>query len=125
MNRQLYLKNKKKKFKYKKLSLVFLVLLLGLSGYIYFQYSQGLQQASGKSTVSSDETVKTEFNGAKKEKMDKVNILLLGVDSRGEEQSRTDTIMIAQYDPENHKAKLVSLMRDIYVEIFQTIKIIK
>jgi polyisoprenyl-teichoic acid--peptidoglycan teichoic acid transferase len=117
MNRQKYLKNKKKKFKYKKLSLVFLVLLLGLSGYIYFQYSQGLQQASGKSTVSSNETAKTEFKGAEKEKMDKVNILLLGVDSRGEEKSRTDTIMIAQYDPENHKAKLVSLMRDIYVEI--------
>ncbi|MDR7078847.1 LCP family protein required for cell wall assembly [Neobacillus niacini] len=117
MNRQNFNKRKKKKSKFKKVSFVILVLFLGLSGYIYYQYSQGLQQASGKSTVSSDETAKTEFNGADKEKMDKVNILLLGVDSRGEEKSRTDTIMIAQYDPENQKAKLVSLMRDIYVEI--------
>lgn len=49
--------------------------------------------------------------------MGKVNILLLGVDSRGEEKSRTDTIMIAQYDSEKQTAKIVSLMRDIYVEI--------
>lgn len=117
MDRQIYFKKKKRKSKFRKISFAILVLLLGLSGYIYYQYSQGLQQASGKSNVSADDTTKTEFNGAETEKMDKINILLLGVDSRGEEQSRTDTIMIAQYDPQNQKAKLVSLMRDIYVEI--------
>jgi polyisoprenyl-teichoic acid--peptidoglycan teichoic acid transferase len=117
MNRQSIKKKKKKKLKIINVTFVILVLLLGLSGYIYYQYSQGLQQASGKSTVSAGETTKTEFNGAETELTDKINILLLGVDSRGEEKSRTDTIMIAQYDPENQKAKLVSLMRDIYVEI--------
>jgi polyisoprenyl-teichoic acid--peptidoglycan teichoic acid transferase len=117
MNRQGFKKKKKKKLKIINVTFVILVLLLGLSGYIYYQYSQGLQQASGKSTVSAGETTKTEFNGAETELTDKINILLLGVDSRGEEKSRTDTIMIAQYDPENQKAKLVSLMRDIYVEI--------
>lgn len=117
MNRQIYFKKKKRKLKFKNVFLVFLVLFLGLSGYIYFQYSEGLQQASGKSTVSSDTKAKTDFNGAETRSMEKVNILLLGVDSRGEEKSRTDTIMIAQYDPKNQKAKLVSLMRDIYVEI--------
>jgi LCP family protein required for cell wall assembly len=116
MNRQ-NVKKKKRKSKFRKVSFLILVLFLGLSGYIYYQYSQGLQQASGKSTASSDETTEVEFNGADTEEIDKINILLLGVDSRGEEQSRTDTIMIAQYDPENEKAKLVSLMRDIYVEI--------
>jgi polyisoprenyl-teichoic acid--peptidoglycan teichoic acid transferase len=116
MNRKNFKKNKRKS-KFKKLPFVILFLFLGLSGYIYYQYSQGLQQASGKSPVSTEAAAKNEFNGADKEKMEKVNILLLGVDSRGEEKSRTDTIMIAQYDPENQKAKLVSLMRDIYVEI--------
>ncbi|MEH7356402.1 LCP family protein [Neobacillus drentensis] len=115
MNRQLY-KKKKSKTKLKKVFLGFFALLLGLSGYIYYQYSQGLKQASGKNIVTN-EKAKQEFNGTKKEKMDKVNILLLGVDSRGEEKSRTDTIMIAQYDPKNQTAKIVSLMRDIYVEI--------
>jgi polyisoprenyl-teichoic acid--peptidoglycan teichoic acid transferase len=116
MNRQNF-KKKKRKSKFKKVPFVILVLFLGLSGYIYYQYSQGLQQASGKSTMSSDDIEKVEFNGADTKQVDKINILLLGVDSRGEEQSRTDTIMIAQYDPKNQKAKLVSLMRDIYVEI--------
>lgn len=116
MNRQ-HFKNRKRKSKFKKVSFVILVLFLGLSGFIYYQYSQGLQQASGKSTMPTDDTEKVEFNGADTKQVDKINILLLGVDSRGEEQSRTDTIMIAQYDPKNQKAKLVSLMRDIYVEI--------
>lgn len=116
MNRQNY-KKKKKKLKFKRVTALILVLLLVLSGYIYHQYSQGLKQAAGKSTVSSDTSAKKEFNGAEIEKKDKVNVLLLGVDSRGEEQSRTDTIMIAQYDPEKQTAKIVSLMRDIYAEI--------
>lgn len=46
-----------------------------------------------------------------------VNILLLGVDSRGESTSRSDTIMLAKYEPLNKKVKLVSLMRDSYVTI--------
>lgn len=115
MSRQLYKKKKRKIQLGRVLSIIF-VMLLGVSGYIYYQYSQGLKQASGKS-IGSNVTAKKEFNGTKREEMDKVNILLLGVDSRGEEKSRTDTIMIAQYDPKNQSAKIVSLMRDIYVKI--------
>jgi LCP family protein required for cell wall assembly len=56
------------------------------------------------------------FHG-KKDANGKVNFLLLGVDTRGEEKSRTDTMMVAQYDPKDKKVKLVSLMRDMFVEI--------
>lgn len=45
------------------------------------------------------------------------NFLLIGVDSRGEEHSRSDAIMLARYEPADKKLKLVSLMRDSYVEI--------
>lgn len=45
------------------------------------------------------------------------NFLLIGVDSRGEENSRSDTIMLARYEPADKKIKLVSLMRDSYVKI--------
>ena len=49
---------------------------------------------------------------------DIVNILLVGVDTRGEfEDSRTDSIIIATIDPTAKKVKLTSLMRDMYVEI--------
>lgn len=49
---------------------------------------------------------------------DIVNILLVGVDTRGEfEDSRTDSMIIATVDPKDKKVKLTSLMRDMYVEI--------
>ncbi|MBL4937074.1 LCP family protein [Clostridium sp. YIM B02515] len=49
---------------------------------------------------------------------DIVNILLVGVDTRGEfDDSRTDSMIIATVDPKNKKVKLTSLMRDMYVEI--------
>lgn len=45
------------------------------------------------------------------------NFLLVGVDSRGEEHSRSDAIMIVRYEPKDRAVKLVSLMRDSYVKI--------
>ena len=50
-------------------------------------------------------------------KTEPINVLLLGNDSRGEEQARTDTIMVAHYNPETNKVKLISFMRDMYVSI--------
>ncbi len=50
-------------------------------------------------------------------KLDEVNVLLLGSDSRGEEQARTDTIMVAHYNLKTHQVKVISLMRDMYVNV--------
>jgi LCP family protein required for cell wall assembly len=50
----------------------------------------------------------------------RVNILLLGGDSRGLEESeipRSDTMMVASIDPVTKKAHLFSLLRDTYVRI--------
>ncbi|WP_071394312.1 LCP family protein [Bacillus tuaregi] len=58
------------------------------------------------------------FQGeVKHQSLEPVNILLLGSDTRGEEQARTDTIMVAHYNPQTHQVKLISLMRDMYVSI--------
>jgi polyisoprenyl-teichoic acid--peptidoglycan teichoic acid transferase len=65
--------------------------------------------------VTSEKTVNLRL--IVKEDIDQINILLLGIDSRGEEHSRTVTIMIAHYDAKNHQPKLVSIMRDSYVNI--------
>jgi polyisoprenyl-teichoic acid--peptidoglycan teichoic acid transferase len=43
--------------------------------------------------------------------------LLVGVDSRGEAHSRSDAIMAASYMPKDKEIKLISIMRDSYVEI--------
>ena len=46
------------------------------------------------------------------------HILLLGIDARpGEKTGRTDTMIILTVDTTNNKIKLMSLMRDIIVEI--------
>lgn len=42
---------------------------------------------------------------------------MLGSDLDSNGTSRTDTIMIGQYDVEHERAKLVSIMRDTYVQI--------
>ncbi|MYL50159.1 LytR family transcriptional regulator [Halobacillus litoralis] len=78
------------------------------------------QQASAAESVDQVETVesvyKEEFNG--RDNGDgKMTVLLMGVDQRGSEIARTDTIMIAEYDPASKEAKVASLMRDLYVEI--------
>lgn len=46
-----------------------------------------------------------------------VQILVIGVDSRGEEKSRSDAILVSQYDPKKKSIKIASLMRDTYVKI--------
>lgn len=56
------------------------------------------------------------FQGVKSEQ-GQLNILVLGVDSRGEEQARSDSIMITQYDPKAKKVRIASIMRDSYVTI--------
>jgi LCP family protein required for cell wall assembly len=46
------------------------------------------------------------------------NILIVGLDSRpGESTGRSDTMVIMSVNPETNTIKLISLMRDLYVEI--------
>ncbi|MEQ6388266.1 LCP family protein [Bacillaceae bacterium S4-13-58] len=114
------LKNKRKKKRTRRIWLlsILIFLLLGV-GYIIFEYQAGKKAAMGQignKTSENEQEFDENFQGADN-KDNKIYVLLLGVDSRGEEVSRTDTIMIGQYDPDNQTAKLVSIMRDTYVEI--------
>ncbi|MDQ0153801.1 LCP family protein [Robertmurraya andreesenii] len=106
---------KKKKKKWKAVLFVILLFIVGGFAYSYFQYKQGVSQSleKAKNTVEQKEY---KFNG-KKDRYGGTNVLLLGSDSRGEEHSRADTIMIARYHPDKKSYKLISIMRDSYVEI--------
>ncbi len=108
MSRQ---KRNKRKKRFLKIAVVFLsVLILGF-GYFAYQYQEGVSLAE-----PVEKHKEYEFHGEKN--LDKVNVLLMGVDARPEEErSRTDSIMVAQYDPKEGTAKLISIMRDIYTEI--------
>ncbi|MFE4524327.1 LCP family protein [Cytobacillus firmus] len=104
---------KKKKGKWKSVLLILLLLIAGTLGYSYFLFKQGVSQTEGDANIQTEEF---EFNG-EKDKYGGTNILILGSDARGEEKSRADTIMVAQYHPEKGTYKLISFMRDMYVDI--------
>jgi len=89
---------------------IFLILIISLTSYGIYQYRQGLKLAS------EDKIEPQEFQADIKH--DTVeNYLILGVDSRGEEKSRTDTMMLLSMNHETNTLKLVSFMRDIYADI--------
>ena len=46
-----------------------------------------------------------------------INVLLIGSDARPGETGLSDTLMIAHYNQNTNRVKLVSIMRDTYVEI--------
>ena len=107
----------KRKKRKKKIILSFLLIVFILvavpSSYIAWGYYSGLQKAQGLSELSQEDIA---FEGD--EQLEgKVNVLLIGVDTRGEEASNSDSIMIAQYDTDAKKAKVVSILRDIYADI--------
>ncbi|SFQ04949.1 transcriptional attenuator, LytR family [Psychrobacillus psychrotolerans] len=93
------------------LFVIFLFLAVGIGIYTFTQYSSGYKFAD------TEQKEPMEFNGDELKKGDRENILVLGVDSRGEDQARTDTMMIFSWDKENNDVKVISFMRDIYADI--------
>ncbi|WP_068984213.1 LCP family protein [Lysinibacillus xylanilyticus] len=87
-----------------------LLCVIGGVGYAVTQYQNGLELASDTKVAQEDfsgDTVKGDIE----------NYLLLGIDTRGEEKSRTDTMMVLSWNKKTNDVKLVSFMRDIYAEI--------
>jgi len=108
----------KKKRRWVSILLVFLLLICAVAGYAYYQYNQGVNLSlkelnNGKK--KSDDVVYN-FEGQKDQYGD-TNVLILGSDARGNEKSRSDTIMILHYNEDKETFKLTSIMRDSYVEI--------
>lgn len=87
------------------------IFMVGL--FTIFQYIEGTYQALNQPFQKAEAD---SFQG-ENHTAEEVNVLLLGSDSRGEEGARTDSIMVAHYNPQTHKVKLISLMRDMYVDI--------
>ncbi|GEK33589.1 LCP family protein [Kurthia sibirica] len=93
--------------------LMILVCILAAGGYAYTQYKSGLNMAEADSPAKA--TMK--FDGDPNSKATIENILLVGVDSRGEKKSRSDTMMLVSWNKDTNDVKMVSFMRDIYAEI--------
>ncbi|MFF5995160.1 LCP family protein [Lysinibacillus sp. KU-BSD001] len=102
---------KKKLRKGRVLFTVLILALLGIGTYGVMQYRAGLQLAGEANTAAPEPFVPDEKED------ETVNYLLLGIDTRGEEKSRTDTMMLVSWQKKTDEIKLVSFMRDIYAEI--------
>ncbi|MCG3401186.1 LCP family protein [Staphylococcus massiliensis] len=106
---------KKKRKRLKKWPFVILALIiLGalVMAFIFKGYQKGLSAAKSNNYEHKIE----KFNG--KVKNDgKATVMILGADREDGGISRTDSIMIAQYDYIHKDMKVVSVMRDIYAEI--------
>lgn len=87
-----------------------LLCVIVVAVYSVIQYRSGLELASATKVAQED------FTGDKIEGSIE-NFLLLGIDTRGEERSRTDTMMLLSWNKDTNDIKLVSFMRDIYADI--------
>lgn len=106
---------KRKKVRWVRVTTALLLLSIFLIGLVnVFQFIDGTINKVNQPFKKVE--AKHAFQGEKSKK-EAVNVLLLGSDSRGEKHARTDSIMIAHYNPKTHQAKLISLMRDMYVSI--------
>ena len=88
--------------------------------YIIFSFRSGLNTAAENGVETKGE----EFNPIDNHD-GKKTIMIIGKDRMDEGAERTDVIMIGQYDYMQKEMKMVSVMRDIYVEIpgYQSYKI--
>ncbi len=113
-----HVKPRKKRRKGRKIRRTILSLLLiaiiiygGITAYIYSMFTN----VNYKDT-SKENTIKSIVNMIDAGYV--YNILLIGVDDRkGEETSRSDTMILLSVDKQNKQLKMLSFMRDTYVEI--------
>ncbi|WJH36766.1 LCP family protein [Paenibacillus aurantius] len=99
--------------------------VLGYGGYYGLSIYNSLNGLSkeGKDSIFTNPNHATPISQEEPPKWEgknRVNILLLGGDSRGKKNSeppRSDSIMIASIDPVTKKATLFSILRDTYVKI--------
>ena len=89
--------------------IVILALYIALTGYLYSVVSHITYNKDDKSFYVSSASLKSD--------MTVENILFIGVDSRGEEHSRSDTMILISIDKKNKRLKMTSFLRDTYVSI--------
>lgn len=106
-------KKRKKKIRWSSVFLLLFLLVGALALYSFMQFRSGVNK-SEKATEENKQEY--HFNG-ESDRNGLTNILLIGSDAREKETSRSDTIMVASYNPDTESYKLTSIMRDTYVDI--------
>ncbi|KSU87019.1 LytR family transcriptional regulator [Priestia flexa] len=109
-------KSKKKKGFIIALSIV-LVLILGIGVYAFTVYNSVASTLNRtheplSRTKSEKRTEQVNFS-----ERDPISILLLGVDQRGADKGRSDSLILLTVNPDNQSVKMVSIPRDTRTEI--------
>lgn len=113
----------RKKLKLRKrayIPLILIILFISVILYIILSYQSGLNSAEENGVNHEEMTFNsTDNNDGKK------TFLLLGADREDDGVTRTDVVMLGQYDYMQKDLKLASIMRDVYVDIpgYQNYKI--
>jgi len=119
---------------FKRISLVLSILVvavIGYYGYSFYSFADHINKSPGESRFGKLRAAPLSAPGGKGkgsedltppkwEGKERVNILLLGGDSRGLKETeipRSDTLMVASIDPVTKKSYLFSILRDTYVKI--------
>lgn len=91
---------------------IIFIFIIGVFIYCFIQYQNGLNIAKkGNKKVEVEQFIPDEQH----HKI--TNYLLIGIDSREGEKSRSDTMMVLSWNKDTKELKNVSFMRDIYAEI--------
>lgn len=106
-------------------SIIFLLLLILITPPLVagFWYLSSLSQASGLTQSQIISKIRTGFNIQAKNDQGRTNILILGLDEiAGQKEGSllTDTIIIASLSPDNQNLTLLSLPRDLWIDVFKT-----
>ncbi|WP_432476018.1 LCP family protein [Enterococcus faecium] len=92
-----------------KIILSILLLLTLVVGYFSIEFIHGFSSAKQSSTVKKVEPKSVPTT---------LNVALIGSDARSkDENGRSDSLLVAQYNQKTQQAKLISIMRDSYVDI--------
>lgn len=103
---------RKKRLRIGRVLILFILLAIIVGGiYSITQYRTGYKLANKEVDLTID------FEGDQLKSGERENILVLGVDSRGQKQARSDTMMLVSWDKQDNDVKIISFMRDIYADI--------
>lgn len=114
-------KAKKSKKWLKIVGAIIVVIILAVGGYAFYLYN------SAKKLVNEDmhdpvDAIDTTVTKEKLKKTEKLNVLLLGIDSEETQQGRSDAMMIMQLNPTDDSMQVISIPRDTRTEMIDTEK---
>lgn len=109
-------KKKKKRLWLRILLAIILIFILFVGGYTYFLYNSA-KQAVNEQMHDPVETIDTSLTKEKLHATEPLNILLLGIDTEGGQQGRSDALMVMQLNPNKDEMTIISIPRDTRTEI--------